>query len=124
MSQPQVIYSLPGRLLGLLEDHLHLAELEYGYEGEAGLRRLRLGALAVLFLLSAFVFLHLALLDVLVRFGAPRYAICSGFAVLWGAIGVWLFRVSGRRDIRVGEPFAGTRDEIRRSLKWTQNLFS
>ena len=120
MNPPAVI----GQVLGLLEDHGKLADLEFQYEIDAGRRRLVALAFAALCFASALAFIQIVLIDALVHAGVPFYAACLGFAGLWGTLSVVIYKYVGRRDARSGVPFKGSREEFRRSLQWTQNLFS
>ena len=116
--------SLRHEILGLLEDHLELGQLEYRYESEVGRRRLLVLAFAALCLLSSLVFVQMGLFHVMVNRGFSFYAICLMFAVFWAVVGICLYQYVGRRDVQAGKPFEGTGKELRRSIQWIQTHFS
>ena len=116
--------SLLKHIPGVLEEYFELFQLECRYESEVGRRRLVAGACAALCLVTAFVFIQIALVDGLLHVGVPLYAAVLGLALVWSAIGFWIFHQFGQRDVRVGEPFEGTRHELRRNLQWMQKHLS
>jgi len=116
--------SLRHEILSLLEDHLELGQLEYRYESAVGRRRLWVLALAVLCLVSAFVFIQIVLTMALRHWGFPLYAACLALAFVWATAGVLIYQKFGQRDPRVPGPFEGTRQELRRSLQWIQKHIS
>jgi uncharacterized membrane protein YqjE len=116
--------SITGEVLSLLEDHMELASLEWEYEKAQSKRRL--GALAGIALLSvsAFAFLQIAIVAGLVALGLTlpiASLVLAGAYLILSAI---LFSTLGKRDKQAGEPFQGTRQEIRRNIKWIRQIFS
>jgi uncharacterized membrane protein YqjE len=116
--------SLRQRILGLLDDHLELAQLECRYESEAGRRRLIALAFVALCLVSAFVFMQIVLTRTLLHRGWSLSGACLALALFWSAAGLGIYLKAGRRDPRVPEAFEGTRQELRRSLQWMQKHIS
>src|ERR1051325_5834753 len=106
--------SLGRDILGILEDHLELGQLECRYESEVGRRRLLILAFAALCLVSAFVFIQVVFTVILLYWGVPLYATCLALALFWAAFGVVVYQRYGGRDPHVPEPFEGTRQELRR----------
>jgi uncharacterized membrane protein YqjE len=116
--------SLGGRMLELLATHLELVQLEFRYERGVGRRRLFITAFAVLCLVSAFVFMQIVLTVTLLKWGLPLFAACLALACFWAAVGVGMYLLYGQRNARAHEPFAGTREELSRSLQWIQKHIS
>ena len=116
--------SVRRHILGLLEDHLELAQLECRYESERARRRLITLALAALCFVSAFVFMQIVLTRALMQRGWSLSGACLALGVLWSVVGGWIYLKAGRRDPRVPEAFEGTRQELRRSLQWMQKHIS
>jgi uncharacterized membrane protein YqjE len=116
--------SITGEVLSLLEDHMELASLEWEYEKTQTKRRL--GALAVIALLamSAFAFLQIAIVYGLVALGLTFPLASLVLAGTYLIIAAILCSTMGKRDKRAGEPFQGTRQEIRRNIKWIRQIFS
>jgi uncharacterized membrane protein YqjE len=110
-------------VFGLLEDHLELASLEWEYEKAQGIRRiigLTIGAVAGL---CAFIFLQVAIVTVLIRAGMPVWGAAVLLTGLYGVVAVICFKVFGKRPAKAGEPFQGTKTEIRKNLRWIQQFF-
>src|SRR5262245_25047427 len=104
-------------VVGLIEDHIELASLEWQFEKEQGTRRLMAVGAGLILGLCAFGFLQIAILGGLVGLGMPLWGAAVSLAVVYGGIaGVCLWRF-GHRPAQAGEPFQGTRAEIRKNLR-------
>lgn len=106
------------RVVGLFEDHLALLELELHYETWTGRKRLIAWAAATGCILLAVACLQVAIIALGVRLGASLAAICAIFGLLWGIGGVLVHQYLGIRDSKAGEPFEGSRTEIRKTMAW------
>jgi uncharacterized membrane protein YqjE len=116
--------SVTGEVLSLLEDHMELASLEWEYEKAQSMRRLGALAGAALLVVTAFAFLQVAIVQGLVAFGLSLPVASLVLAGVYGIAAAGLMATSGRRDPRAGEPFQGTRAEIKRNLRWIRQIFS
>ena len=68
--------SFSKRALEILEDHMELAQLEFQYESEVGRRRFGMLLVSALCLISAFVFIQVAIVHGLMYLGLPLYGAC------------------------------------------------
>ncbi len=116
--------SVVNEIFNLIDDQVKLAQLEYDYESRHTIRRLIVVAAAAVCVISAFVYIQVALVSGLEIAGIPVYASALGLAVLYGIGGWVLFRRFGRRDPQAGEPFQGTLNEMARNVQWIRQLFS
>jgi uncharacterized membrane protein YqjE len=106
-----------GPLIGLIEDHLKLAYLEYRYERDRVRRKSRALLLGAAFGLAAFVFSQIAAILGFQYAGWHSYTACLVMAGVNLAL-AGIFTLSrGRRDPRVGEPFQTSRDELTKTLE-------
>jgi uncharacterized membrane protein YqjE len=113
-----------GEVIGLVEDHLDLATLEWEYEKQQGARKLTAIAVAGVLILTAYVLVQFGLVHTLTRLGLSSDVACALLAsvyVLLGGLILWQF---ARRDPRAGRPFQATCQEITKNLQWIQKLFS
>ncbi len=116
--------SVIGEFIGLLEDQMDLASLEWQYEKELNVRRLGALIAAAVLGFAAFIILQFALVMGIAALGVPVGWACVILAGVYILIaGLLLFKFA-RRDPRMGEPFQGTRQEIRKNLRWIEQLFS
>ncbi len=110
-------------VIGLIEDHIELASLEWEYEKAQGVRRvvgLAVGAIAAL---CAFAFLQIAIVSALIRAGLPVWGAALALTVVYGGVAAGCFTKFCKRSNKAGEPFQGTRAEIRKNLRWIQQFF-
>jgi hypothetical protein len=113
----------PKFVTGLLDDHAKLALLECRYEGERLLRRLCVIVVGGFFTFTAYVFMLIALVRALEKWGSSLGEISLGLAVVHGFVAVFLVSRMGRRDPRAGRPFEGTLEEWDHTLQWIQKFF-
>jgi uncharacterized membrane protein YqjE len=116
--------SLTGEVLSLLEDHMELASLEWQYEKARSKRCLAALAGAALLIVTGFAFLQVAIVQGLVSLGLSLPIACVVLASVYGIAAGILISTMGRRDPRVGEPFQGTQQEIKRNLRWIRQIFA
>jgi len=116
--------SLPGQFFALLEDQLDLASLEWQFEKKQSLKRVGALALALFLALAAFVLVQVAIVAGIAATGRSIWLsalILGGVYLLLAILLLWKF---SRRDPKVGSPFQGSRQELRKNLKWIQQIFS
>ncbi len=116
--------SLLNRGMDLLQDQVELFLLEWQYEKKQGWRRLWTGGVGVFLMLTAFVFLQIAFVRGLVRWGGSLGWVCLGLGLFYAVLGIILCWRFGRRDARAGDPFQKSREELEQNFKWIQKLFS
>ena len=116
--------SLTGTALSLLEDQMELATLELEYEAGYSAKRL-VAVLASLFLgLTAFAILQVAIIYGLKLLGLSIPVSCLILAAVYGVGAGVLIGTVGKRDKRAGSPFQGTREELRKNLRWIRQILS
>jgi len=113
-----------GEFISLLEDQMDLAALEGDYEKKHHLRRIGAVAAAAILGFVAFILLQVAIVMGIASFGIPLGWSCVVVASAYVVIGAMLLVKFARRDPRVGQPFQGTRTELRKNLRWIAELFS
>lgn len=116
--------SIVSQIIGLLEDQLDLLSLEWQYEKKQGCRRFVGIIIGFVLILTAFLFLQVALVRGLIALGGSLGWICVGLGGAYGALGLVIYGRFARRDPSVGEPFQASREELKRNLEWIQKLFS
>ena len=116
--------SLPGQFFALLEDQIDLASLEWQFEKKQSLKRLGALALALFLALAAFVLLQVAIVAGIVATGHSIWLSALILAGVYLVLAVALLWKFSRRDPRAGSPFQGTRQELRKNLKWIQQILS
>jgi len=112
------------QIAAVLGDHWELATLEMGYESKQFSRRLFALAFSFLFVLLALIVAQVAVIYGLMATGMSPALSCSLVAAFYALVGIGIFVKWGRRDVRGGSAFAGTRREVGKSLQWIQKLFS
>lgn len=112
------------RLAAILNDHWELLILELGYESKQAARRILALGFALMFLLLALIVGQVAVIYGLMAAGLNPGVACAIVAGVYLLISLVIFRKWGRRDLRGGPAFAGTRREVGKSLQWIQKLFS
>ena len=110
-------------LLELAKDHLQLASLEWEFERRKWWRRLLVRGGGATILASAYLFFHLALVVALHDYGLTWVTIGVSVGFVYALVGSALFWGLGRREPAAGEPFEGSREELRRSYHWIERLF-
>lgn len=111
------------RVIGLLQDHVELGTLECHYESSQTRRRVCAIFLGVVFGLTAFVFVQVAMIQGLLRAGLPLWAFSLLAAAFYGTLAGTIYHRWGRRDPRAGAPFQASGEELKRNLQWIrQNL--
>jgi len=109
--------------LGLLNDHLELASLEWGYEKQEGWRRLLGFCVGAILLLSSFAYLQMALIGWLLRMGLKWEGIGLILGPAYLVSGILVILLFGKRQKGLGAPFQGSRSELQRSIKWIEKRF-
>jgi hypothetical protein len=116
---------LLANLAGILEDHVHLATVEAKYEVDQARRRFVAMGIALILGAIAFLLGQVAIVDGLgALFKLPVWAVCLILTVIYGSLAAYMFNSFGKRDLKAGAPFAGTRRELIATLQWIQQLFS
>ena len=116
--------SLPGQFFALLDDQIDLASLEWQFEKSHSLKRIGALILAVFLAFAAFVFIQVAIIAGIAATGRSIWLsalILGGIYLLMAILLLWKF---SRRDPKAGSPFQGSRQELRKNLKWIQQIFS
>jgi len=116
--------SITKDVLALLEDQMELVSLEMGYEADQGVRRVAALVVAAFLGLTAFAVLQVAIVKGLEWAGLSLAQACVTLAAVYGGTAAGLIMKFGRRDKRAGEPFQGTREEIRKNLRWMRQFLS
>jgi len=116
--------SVVAQILAVLGDHWELASLELGFESKQAAKRLFAIVLSFVFGFLALIVAQVAVIYGLMAAGLSPALACVAVAGVYALIAVLIFVKWGRRDVRVGPPFVGTRREVSRSLQWMQKLFS
>lgn len=114
--------SLTGDVISVLEDQVELISLELGYETEQGAKRAVALLLAAFLGMLAFAILQIAIVKGLELLGVSLGVACVILATAYTLVAALLVMKFGRRDKRAGEPFQGTRSEIRKNLEWMRQL--
>lgn len=108
-------------LLELIQDHLKLIAIDYKYEQQRAVRRLKTLVVSSIFFILAFSFLQVAIIGGLLKLGIPLGFVGLLLAVVYGVLGWVLFQKGGRRDSRMGSPFEASLEELKRSANWIKN---
>lgn len=111
------------QVFAVLNDHWELAALELGFESGQMARRFWALVMSVIFGFLAAIVAQVAIIYGLIAAGLSPALACLSLAVVYAGIAALIYGKWGRRDPRVGAPFAGTRREVSRSLQWMQKLF-
>ena len=106
-----------------LSDHIDLAALELGYEAQEAVKRLTAAGIIFILVLTAFIGLQVALIGLLIKLGLSLGLASFILSVVYFAAAFVIYRVLGRRDKRVGPPFAATHRELKGTLRWIQRIF-
>jgi uncharacterized membrane protein YqjE len=109
---------------GQVSDHVDLASLELRYETKQVGKKLLAYAIILVLVLTGFIVLQVAAVGALMKVGLSlglSALILSGVYLLLALVVYW---VLGRRDKRVGPPFAGTQRELHETLEWIQKILS
>jgi len=115
--------SLLQDLTDQLADHIDLAALELGYEANEAVKRLIAGAAIFILVLTGFIGLQIALVGLLIKLGLSLGLAAFLLSILYFALAFGVYWALGRRDKRVGPPFAATHREIKGTIRWIQKIF-
>lgn len=107
-----------------LSDHLDLAALELRYEAQVAGKKLVAGAIMFLLILTGFIVLQVALVGALMKVGLSLGVSALILSGIYFILAFAVFEVLGRRDKRVGPPFAASQREIHETIKWIQKILS
>lgn len=111
-------------LVELLNRHAELAKLEFQMEMADATRRLGLFFFAGLVFAIGFCFLQVTIFMGLVSIGLPIWASSLLLGLIYIVFAVFLTMWCARRNSKLGTPFAGSAEELKRTLEWIQKRFS
>jgi uncharacterized membrane protein YqjE len=108
--------------LDLLKDHLELASLEWGVEKKEGRRRLLILGAGTILITSSYVYFQIALIGWFLKMGFSWASLGLMLGFLFLAVGLSVIRFFGKRQEGLGQPFQGSRNELKRSIRWIEKL--
>src|SRR5258707_812535 len=115
---------MTSQIFALIEDQMDLVALEWDYEKTQGLRRIGALVAAGVLGMAAFILIQVALVIGIAELGLKTVYACLVLAGLYGGLALLLIGKFSRRPSRVGMPFQGTREELKKNLKWIQQILS
>jgi uncharacterized membrane protein YqjE len=109
---------------GQVSDHVDLASLELRYETQQVGKKLLASAIILVLILTGFIVLQVALVGALMKVGLSLGSSALVFSSLYFILAFIVYRTLGKRDKRLGPPFAGTQRELHETLQWIQKILS
>jgi Putative Actinobacterial Holin-X, holin superfamily III len=123
MSQSETT-PMSGKLLfSLLRDHLELVSLEWQYERQRAWRRFLIKGSGAIFLATSYIFIHVALIGALLRWGMSVGMIGLCLSLFYFVLGSLMLGFFKKHDAEAEKPFQGTREEVKRSFNWIEKYF-
>src|SRR6266481_3468242 len=107
---------------GQVSDHVDLASLELRYETTQVGKKLLACAIILVLVLTGFIVLQVAAVGALMKVGLSLGLSALLLSGLYFILALVVYWVLGRRDKRVGPPFASTQRELHETLEWIQKI--
>ncbi|SRR5258706_13465789 len=109
---------------GQVSDHVDLASLELRYETKRVGKKLLASAIIFILVLTGFIGLQVAAVGALMKAGLSMGLAALSLSGLYFLLALMVYWVLGRRDKRIGPPFAATQRELHETLEWIQKILS
>ena len=109
---------------GQVSDHVDLASLELRYETTQVGKKLLAYAIMLVLVLTGFIVLQVSAVGALMKTGMSLGLAALILSGLYFVLALGVYWVFGKRDKRVGPPFAATQRELHETLEWIQKILS
>ena len=109
---------------GQVSDHVDLASLELRYETKQVGQKVLAYAIILILVLTGFIVLQVAAVGALMKAGLSLGLAALILSGLYFVLALSVYWVFGKRDKRVGPPFAATQRELHETLEWIQKILS